>query len=158
MGDDPEQPEATPGSREKVVIRSSDDLQLTVHIHKLDRIDKVNQCLMSDTCSVARRISLSGPAPIFPKGDYITYQMGPLLPPKVISTMITFKGKVTRFVSTHQYRNCSFVVAHPTRTSDFAGSSFEGPSTVIELSDVGLSPKRVGQRGSRDSTLGTCAA
>ncbi|KAE8315038.1 hypothetical protein BDV41DRAFT_531767 [Aspergillus transmontanensis] len=86
------------------------------------------------------------------------WQIGPLLPPKVISTIITLRGNVTRFVFTHQYRNCSLVVAQPTRTSDLVGSSFKGPSSVIELSNVGLSPKRMGQRGSRDSTLGSCAA
>jgi len=49
--------------------------------------------------------------------DMETYQIGPLLPPRVISTIMTFRGSVTSLPRMHHSLSCSFVVEHPTRTS-----------------------------------------
>ena len=87
---------------------------------------------LTNSTSVTRSLSVlcRRPAP---------WQIGALLPPQVISTMITFSGTVHAqappLSSRHQRRNCSLVVAAPMRHSAFVTpSSRTVPTSSIPCS------------------------
>jgi hypothetical protein len=83
-------------------------------IHVLNPTDKVTKRLMFATGSVTTRLFL---VVMTCSSDMQAYQIGPLLPPRVISTIMTFRGSVTSLLSMHHSLSCSFVVEQPTRTS-----------------------------------------
>ena len=79
--------------------------------------------------------------------------MGALLPPRVISTMMTLRGKVTFLFLTHQRLNRSFVTAAPTLISVLPG--FLGsPFTISMLSNWLAFSSGKG----REVVLGRCVA
>ena len=69
--------------------------------------------------------------------SFAPYQIGALLPPRVISTIITFNGSVAILLEMHHSLSCSFVVAQPTRTNFVFPSAGCSGSSVIEFSSFG---------------------
>lgn len=89
-----------------------------------------------DVLDLAHQVAERGVAPAAP------WQMGPLVPPTVISTMIELRGYVYFLFSTHHRRRRSLVVLAPTRTRTLPAVRGVPSAISISSSSVGLGSGR----------------